>query len=389
MRKFFFYFLILGFFIYPIFATRITGVRIQPQKNLYSVGERIKVFWNYAQNSPSDKVRITIRKAGAEKALCILADFVDITKGGAGKSVVLNSPCRDAAGQNNEITNQEIWIRVQLKGQARTVYADSSHFTVKRFSAGDFKSIKLPSKEEQIESIRKMVKANVVIIKDFRLVAKNKTKGIYLLLWKFIGNNTPMRRPFIKLYRNGRYFCTVRRENPALGNTLFFFMTPYPLCRDHKPLPNDPVPTYQFMFDYSEYNMPPIFSQKMKLPLFPELTITKITISEGTTNPFFALFITVFNSGSAEAGPFVLHVSGKDCNNKRFSKKVTINRKSPPGFTMSYIINVPKSSHFNIWCCEILAFIESMGDIETTNGYTRKKPYLYKRFTPPHIRGHM
>ncbi len=385
MRKLLFYFLVGGFFVLFTFASQqITGVRIAPQKSVYKEGERVKVFWNHSQIPPSGKVRITIRKEGREKALCILADFVDINRGSAGYSVVLPSTCKDAMGQRHNLTAfNRLWIRVQLKGRARQVHGDSSFFRIERIitasTVSKFSNINQKTKTMDFEQGVRMY--------NFRLQSEDKEKGIYRLSWDY-QDTLRGTKPYLYLYRNGKHFCTIKKIEPEKGYTLLNFLSPTPLCIgvESRELPVDTAPSYSFMVDFTKYGRKEVFSRKMFLPLYPEIKITEFYVFYDRKIKKVKLSIAATNAGPAAAPPFRIEVSGKDYKGRTFNAVVPYVHGLPPGRTLAYDgpLSYPKDFNWMRFC--MTATVRSNFQ---TNGYTHRFHHLKKYYTPPRVRGKM
>ena len=109
----------------------ITNVRLIPQKNVYSSGEKITILWNTQGLTPSDKVKITILKEqqGSLRFLCRIARTTNINAlpgrfdWNAGKN------CTDTKGLIVNIpTGVKLKIRVKLINAQQKIFAESNTF---------------------------------------------------------------------------------------------------------------------------------------------------------------------------------------------------------------------------------------------------------------------
>ena len=129
MRKIVFLFLIFAFGVL-CYSQTITNVRIDPVKSSYLVGSAVKIYWNFSDIDPSEKVKITVWKEGATQNSCRIAQDVPINRGTSGFDWVIKGKCTNPRTGVEETLSGRIKIRVRWQGHSPAVFGESPYFTL-------------------------------------------------------------------------------------------------------------------------------------------------------------------------------------------------------------------------------------------------------------------
>ena len=238
---------------------------------------------------------------------------------------------------------------------------------------------------------------NLPSIYNIKLKPYKKELGQYELTWDYVNIPNPyQKRPYLFLFKNGMYFCVIDSalylipKSTVLGFTSLIDKG-LTLCLDGKIPPKEGTHAYQFVFDFSRYSGMKnfqFFSEKMDLPLYPELNIEGVKQARRRGRRIPLIIIDVFNAGSATSAPFCLDITGKDYDNRTFHKRICTQSGWKAGQFKSVAFrpqNAPPDFLWQSYC--ITVSLEKKGAL--TNGYNPNTPQeTTKCFRPPHVRSH-
>lgn len=113
--------------VFTVNSEQNITVSLQPDKTGYSAGESVKIKWTTVGIMPSEKLKITLWRAGGTQSACCLADNVNANLGTWTWSVPTSCTNPHTSG-TEDLTTSQLKVRVRWKGHS--LWGETHLFTI-------------------------------------------------------------------------------------------------------------------------------------------------------------------------------------------------------------------------------------------------------------------
>ena len=337
MKKFYVIFLLAILSGSLIAGSPIYNVRIVPKKDVYKVGEAVKIFWDSSLSSQDGEfVRITLWEDFSTQSTCRIDTNVPLSTGSIGYSWTIPGKCTNPhTNQEVDLTKTTNELLVKVRWMGHPDKNQSHYFRIKTLVVNpDVAKRVLQSKKTLSQNVSKLP-----YISDVRLVESNKKKMLYKVVWnsKNIPQNSRIKAVLLK---DSQYYCDLRYNVLAASNN--FEVSMAKLCQN-KP---DPVSVVApvFQIELALQNMPSVKakSQFINLPFYPDFKVNDISRgrTRGVKSYFYFYTIKVGNYGRIKGDPVTVQLKVTDLSTGQFT---TLSKGSyfvDPGTEIRVVIGI-------------------------------------------------